>query len=185
MATHKKRRRIPGAVSDLIEQLLVERAWTPGQVHEELARLHDNGQITYLPDLRTVQRYAKELTPDDPSSPWTLTSETAAEAPFVLSALAERIERTQGRRRTVTQREAEMIAAVTRAAPDLDARRAFYIGSRYAVLRREGASTEMLDLYLAFAPWRSPEASERYVRAWKSGWIEEPLWLEGWKEHAK
>jgi len=118
------------------------------------------------PSLRTVQRYVKKFTAKDTSEPWTWAEADGEEAALVLPVLGAVMERTEGRVTHFTKEQAKWVAKVRGAAPDLDAWYAWGVAMAYRVAAEEGGEADRasLDALLAFAPWRSLEATERFLQ---------------------
>lgn len=79
------------------------------------------------------------------------------------------MERTEGRVTGFTKEQAQWVFKVRRAAPDLDGWYVWRVAAAYQLAVQKGtdADRESLDALLAFAPWRSLEAAERF-REWAS-----------------
>ncbi len=134
-------------------------------VSDLLKGLHKAGEITWVPSLRTIQEVMRQHSPPDPSGPWSVADALDDDAALVLPVLAAIAERTSGRRSSFTRREAELIAKIRRAAPDLDLIAAFAYAREYMLCKERGVSTDDLDIGLAFSPWKDASAVKRFVQA--------------------
>lgn len=94
------------------------------------------------------------------------------DAKLVLPTLAAVIEKYEGARTQLTVREAELIASVRAAVPEIEDLLPYYIARYYMEAGARAADVVALDALLAFAPWTSDKARQRYEKATKSGWIE-------------
>ena len=112
------------------------------------------------------------MKPRDPSGPGTI-ADDPERAPLVLPVLAEVMKRTTGKRQSVSSAEANWIAIVRRIAPDMPYWLCFGLATSYLKASIEGESTEAMDSFLAFAPWRGKENSDAYIRGIRAGWIAE------------
>jgi hypothetical protein len=126
-----------------------------------------------IPDERTIRRRIAERKPPDPHDPWTLAATEGDKAARLLPVLRAVLERTEGRTKGFSKATAEWIVRVRRAAPDLDPWTAYRTALAYQ--RRTGPDTEDLDTFLAFAPWRSPEATKHL---WDWALAHRPNWFQ-------
>jgi hypothetical protein len=122
--------------------------------------------------VKTIRKYANPARPVDPSSSWSPVVDTTGLPRLVLDALRDLIITTEGKVRSVTIAEAELMAKIDRAAPGLSALGLARLARLY-LARPKGASTADLDTLLAFTPWQGPEAFERYANAANLEWLEE------------
>ncbi len=165
----RRKSRIDGDVQVAIDELAL-KGWGPTQIYKQLERQPEfAGRV---PTSRTIQRRVNELALRDSSGPWSLADAKDDEAALVLPVLAAVIEGTEAQRVYVTQAEAERIVRIRRAVPDLLPTLDLMLLARVYLLReQQGMSTTDLDAFLAFAPWRSEDARERYRQALHFGWI--------------
>ena len=154
------RPRIPDEIQVEIERLAYLEVPSP----EIRQRLKQKFGEAVAPSLRTVQRLVAKLTPPKPSDPWSLADAEGDEAGLILPVLASVIEETRGQSQYLTQAEADWIVRIRRAAPDLDPVIVYALAGSYPVWAERGG-TNPLDALLAFAPWRSNENRQRYLRA--------------------
>lgn len=115
----------------------------------------------HIAQLRKGQ--AARASGDQPGDPWRLSEATAAEAARVLPVLAEAAARTQGRRLQLSAAEAGKVSMILQAAQDLAPGWALRLATKYLLRQSDGLPTASLDLLLAFAPWRSDEAFQRFI----------------------
>lgn len=168
-ATERKRRHVPLEVERAIGNLAL-RGFTPIQIYRHLEEKEEfKGK---LPSLRTVQTIVKQNLPRDPSEPWSLADSKRGDVPSVLETLAAVIEQTEGRITSLSVAQAEWIARIDSAAPDIDPWDRFLVTVMYQKLAETDGSTKDLDAFLAFAPWRGNEALIRYNKAFQSGYIQ-------------
>ena len=120
--------------------------------------------------VKTIRKYALQVAPPDPSGRWSPIGRSDASM-AVLRALAEIIERTEGRIRSVSVAEAERITRLDRLAPDLIPLDLWGLARVYGTREADEAPTDDLDAYLAFGPWRGVEERLRYQAAVDAGWI--------------
>lgn len=122
-----------------------------------------------IPDERTIRRRIAESKLLDTSGPWTLARASGGVAALVLPVLGAVLDHTQGRVAGLTKEQAKWVVKVRRAAPGLDPWYVWRVAAAYQVADQKGtdADRESLDALLAFAPWRSLEAAERF-REWAS-----------------
>ena len=171
MTTHyKRRRRVDPKILDKIEEMGLA-GYGASKIYDELQE-DETIDIDKLPDLRTVQRIIREdILPQTPSGTWTLNCSKGDDIPVILKTLVDVISNTKGRITSLTRAEAEWIIFMSHAAPDLSPYIWYTLGKRYLKHQESGASTEALDQYLAFAPWRSKENNKKYEELIESGWI--------------
>ena len=143
------------------------------QIHGELTA---DGRFTgRYPSLRTVQRYAKQYIPPEPSEYWRLEAADPAEAAAFIPVLAELAMRGAGMRRQLTRSEVRMIACVRVVAPDLHPRAAFWVADRHLAALKYGHDTSATALFLSFAPWRSAERRAAMIRTIEAGFLRQPV----------
>lgn len=188
----KRRRYIDGDVQAAIEDLALNSTWTPSQIERELLKEEqfkneDRETGTRLPSLRTIQTIVKEVRQLDLSGRWELPDADAdGGAALVLDVLAAVIEETKGRRQYLTKMEAAWVIRIRRAAPDLPPSFDTYRLARLYMTREHWQMPSPdLDALLAFAPWRSEERRQAYVRALQEEWIPEiPTTAPGlWRDY--
>lgn len=148
------------------------------QAAEELARLKEQGKYDWTPSVRTIRSWVatgKVSRPPRPTDPWSLLTGSADDAALVLPVVPfiTALPRTA---RWITIREAEAIARVRRAAPDIAPGAAATLGILYVTRERKRAATSDLDMYLASAPWRSPDAQNAYEEAAEAAGMQ-PIWV--------
>ena len=153
----RPRKSIPPDAEEKIRELALKEYLSPSQIHRAI------GGVV---DLRTVQRRVKEYRePIDISDLWTLGDSEPEDAPLVLEVFAEVAARTQGAVR-IRRATAEWLVRVRRAAPSLPLYMSYSIANEY---RRATANNDVkylraLDTLLAFRPWESPAAAERFEK---------------------
>jgi hypothetical protein len=188
----RRPRRIDGRVLQAIGELR-SKGWTnAAEIQRELERRAEETPpafpVAVLPNLRTIQRILRDLTPRDDTR-WSFADANEEDAGLVLPVLAAMIEESEGRRRWLTQSEARWILKIRRvdlAEPgnrlshDITYELAFDAASigpepPYTVdpelKRSEDGQITYIEQYLAFGPWRSVEHETRYYRAFEQGWL--------------
>ena len=156
------------------------------EIHAALQRDPVKKRKDDLPSLRSVQRLAQELTPEQTSLPWTLADDEGTDTKAVLYALAAVIVETQGRRSYITEDEARWIRKLAKAAPGLGPFGWYVLAREYLRREQQGEATTVLDQFLAFEPWRFSDfpgphdlygdnwrGEEMYRGAVKDGWVED------------
>ncbi|MGE0541497.1 MAG: helix-turn-helix domain-containing protein [Dehalococcoidia bacterium] len=157
----KRKRYIDGDVQAAIEELAQDQpTWTATQIYRQLEQREElRGR---LPTVRTVQTIVKDVRPRDTSAAWSLAIAGPDEAAAVLPVLAAVVESTRGEVRTLTQREAGWIAKLRAVAADLPARETYRLARLFIAREDRSEPSADLDLFIAFAPWRNRQASDRY-----------------------
>lgn len=167
-----QRSKLPsGEIEDRLELYATQTSWTAKQIHNQLVEdFADRGMD--IPALRTVQDRVKKLRVPDTSGRWAFAEAEPGEAGPVLETVAAVIEQTAGRVRQVTRTEAAWINRLAIARPTLPPYERWFLARFYLTRSANNDPVGDLDSYLAFAPWESPEARERYVTAIEEGWIQ-------------
>jgi len=169
----RTRRRLPPQLQQAIRQLALT-GLTPTEILRHLeARKGDLEKwACAVPSLRSVERVVAAMAAEDPSVPWRLADADALEPEdrrVVLGALAELVQRSEGRRTTLTNAEATWVARLYAVAPELPPWDLLRLAHEY--LGRGKEPTDDLDVLLAFRPWRGQEAAERYAKIIEAGWL--------------
>ena len=155
------REAIEGAAKDYRLRNLVPNA---AEIHKKLLPEYGND----VPSERTIRTIASQEGPDK-SGAWRATA-SSAEARLVLPVLAVLIERSSVRTQ-LSVREAQAIARVCEIVPNTPPLFAWLLAMAY--LDAEAAdgvnSLADLDALLAFAPWTSVTAQQRFMRAIEDG----------------
>jgi hypothetical protein len=131
-----------------------------------------------IPTLRTLQYWAREIPSRKTSDRWSFADDNTGEPAMVLETLAAVIDYTSGAVTSFEVAEAEFIARLGRAFPDLPPLDRWQIAILYVVRLERGKPTDDIDAYLAFAPWRpwsheeeGIDRHEVYDRAQHLGWV--------------
>jgi hypothetical protein len=166
-------------IDPAVEQAIVryvDEGLTPSQIEKQLYR--EKSLCDNVPNLRSIQRRVKELSPPDASGPWDWRISDGANTEAILSVLSVVINLTQGRKTSFTNREAALVSKVHQAAPTLPDTLVYI--TVCDLLRREnqGRSIEDIDCWLAFRPWESLARFEQYAEAVGKGWIPSFVLLE-------
>ncbi len=115
-----------------------------------------------IPHIKTIQAIARENTPADPSAPWQLGEAGGEDAAIILPVLAVLIEASDGQLKAISNARAEWIMRLRHVAEDLPPWTIYQLAHVYMLRNERQDTTDDLDAFLAFAPWRTPEAAERY-----------------------
>ena len=145
-----------GETKDRATQLALTTDWNAAQIFEDVKRRF--GERETFPNKRSIERLVKEFRYADESPPWTVEDSDPEDAKLILEWLAS----FNGFGRGLTKAEAFWHLKLQRIAPDLSFVRAGILANLYRIRTAKEASTEELDAYLGFAPWRGAEALERY-----------------------
>jgi len=122
-------------------------------------------------DIRTIQRYARQVRANaNESPPWNRTKMDGEDAALVLEVLVVVTEKTKGRIRGFNDDEARWILWVRKAATDMELWQVWIVAMLYVTGERNGRKDfSYLDFYMGVRPWRGKDALEKYSAAWKSG----------------
>lgn len=173
MAT--RRRYLDLDVLEKIEVLALQKA-TPSQIYRHMEK--DNRYQGRVPTIRTIQRIVSSKKVTDPSGPWTIEDFAGEDSGLILEVLENQILITEGRVRNFSKAEANLILKIRKIAPGLHVFRVYLLAQYYRIRKENGESTEPLDAYLAFKPWRSEEAWEKYDEAVKKGYVAETIFRD-------
>ena len=173
MAT--RRYRIDGDALDAIGQLALTTDWTPAQILRDIEGKKELSDK--VPNLRTVQRITKDFRAEDNSEPWSLRDSDGDEAKLILEVRRELIRywnHPTKRIQRLSKQEARWVVKVRKAAPELDTRAVWLVALMYSLRETGEISTEDLDDYLAFAPWKDTQHFDEYKQWIRMGWISLP-----------
>ena len=145
-----------GEAKDRAQELALTTDWNAAQIFEDLKRRF--GERDKFPNKRSIERLVKEFRYADESPPWTVEDSDPEDAKLILEWLAS----FNGFGKGLKKVEAFWHLKIQRIAPDLSWVRAGVLANLYRIRTAKEASTEELDAYLGFAPWRGAEALERY-----------------------
>ena len=163
-----KRRRAPNYPAWMVDAArgLYLDGYIPSRIADQLGKVFP--AAPRMPDERTLRMWAKRWQ-SDTSGPWLLDN-PAADPGIVLPLLADLVEATGGRIRSVTNAEAMLLTSLGRALPDMPVVTK-YNWSRAFIAARDREPTDALIHYLAFTPWR--DHGVRYLAALSQGRIAE------------
>lgn len=161
----QKFQRIVGTAIEKDIEAMVLAHYKPPAIHEELVKRHKSR----APSLRTVETWYRKLSPPDVTGAWSFTE--ADEPELVLPVLAALISETRGRRKELTNAEAEWIAKICGAAPGIDPWYAYILARLYMLRKQAGLTSLDIDAYLAYAPWRGEQEAQAYGQALEEGWV--------------
>ena len=154
-----------GDIQDRAQELALTTDWNAAQIFEDLKRRF--GERDKFPNKRSIERLVKEFRYADESPPWTVEDSDPEDAKLILEWLAS----FNGFGKGLKKVEAFWHLKIQRIAPDLSWVRAGVLANLYRIRTAKEASTEELDAYLGFAPWRGAEALERYKQMVGAGWV--------------
>jgi hypothetical protein len=159
------RRPVPDELRESIETSL-RFGLTVDQVAAQLVEQQKQGMVSYAPAARTIRSWisvGKLRRPVSPDDPWSILHGRADDVPYVVPVLPV-IASLEPAARWLSVREAEIVARVGRAAPDLTASAIVTLAVVYAGREHDRRPTQDLDLFLGFAPWRrrDDESEERH-----------------------
>lgn len=163
-----KRRRAPNYPAWMVDAArgLYLDGYIPSRIADQLGRVFP--AAPRMPDERTLRMWAKRWQ-SDTSGSWLLDN-PAADPGIVLPLLADLVEATGGRIKSVTNAQAMLLTSLCRALPDMPVVTK-YNWSRAFIAARDREPTDALIHYLAFSPWR--DHGVRYLAAFSRGWIRE------------
>ena len=147
-----------GDIQDRAQELALTTDWNAAQIFKDLKRRF--GERDKFPNKRSIERLVKEFRYADESPPWTVEDSDPEDAKLILEWMAS----FNGFGKGLKKVEAFWHLKIQRIAPDLSWVRAGVLANLYRIRTAKEASTEELDAYLGFAPWRGAEALERYKR---------------------
>jgi len=152
--------------------------YSPSQIYKHLEA---QGCFKPMPTLRTIQRMVKEIAPPDLSGEWSLVDAEPEDARLILDTFAEAAAHTAGRS-FISKGTADWVVRVRRAAPTLPPYDAFVVAREYrrATDTRDSKHIRALDALLAFKPWESVEAADRYEALLSAGIFGQPIYLGQW-----
>ena len=148
--------RMDGDIQDHAAELALTTDWNAAQIFKDLDLQFKERKG--VPTKRTIERFVKEYRATDKSQPWTVEDSDPEDAKLILEWLAS----FNGFGKGLKKAEAFWHLKIQRIAPDLSWVRAGVLANLYRIRTAKEASTEELDAYLGFAPWRGAEALERY-----------------------
>ena len=157
--------RMDGEAKDRAQELALTTDWNAAQIFKDLKRRF--GERDKFPNKRSIERLVKEFRYADESPPWTVEDSDPEDAKLILEWLAS----FNGFGKGLKKVEAFWHLKIQRIAPDLSWVRAGVLANLYRIRTAKEASTEELDAYLGFAPWRGAEALERYKEMVGAGWV--------------
>lgn len=133
-----------------------------GRTVKEIADVHG------FPEERTIRNWVRSVPKPKPEDAWS-PREDADNAAYVLPVLAALVLASQGRRRTLTKAEANMVAVIGKLAPGCPPELVLQLTLVY-VNRLPQEDTDALDAFLAFRPWSGNQSHKTYLRALANGW---------------
>jgi len=174
MAQRKRRRIDPDVYNEIHRQVREGNFTNAAELHRHLVQKFPAD----APSERTVRNIVKELTPSDSSGIWRPGPDTdPEEAALILSALAKCISRWQDRSMLpITNDRARWLAWLLKGWPDLDPMTALVLATDYLARSETEKSTEDLDGFLAFTPWRSAKEALLWQKARDKGLPSPPIW---------
>lgn len=204
----KRHNRVDGIIEGWIRELAIGRGWSAAQIWREiLERVHileDREQeqeqslaIPVIPHKRTIERLVKELKSETEDSEagrtedtlWNLTDYEPAVVSKILDVRRQVVLEYREPLPSITTKEANDLAAIFGAVPDIPALCAYLFAQlyRHYQLNQGQAELQALEDYLAFTPWRPGKYYKRYVSEVEAGVLSEvPAWdalvtrYDGW-----
>lgn len=171
MTQRKRRRNSPDEVLRFIEHRAL-RGVSGTEIHKALVADPELGALA--PELRTVQEIAREHRPRSPGEAWRLSDAAPGEIRPVLETLSAMVQETEGRVSTISIGHAEHVVRLAEASPSLPPWLRWVLAVAYDRLAEHGESTELLDLLVAFEPWRDDQAWLAYRNAVRAGTVRKP-----------
>jgi len=149
--------------------------WTPSDIYRELESLFGSEGI---PTLRSIERIVKANRPAyEESKPWSLDDFDDEDVTRILVARQQLIISRMAKVRRFTVADAKGLIRILKIAGDLPPEIAWFVSQLYRIHNQNKTSTDALDDYLVFAPWRTEQTHKIYTSTVKEGWIEPaPLW---------
>lgn len=167
VSTKIRRSRRPGTAPDVIAEIhrLSLSGVGPTAIGERLeAYLAERNRSREMPHANTVEKYARQVRSDSgPIWSWATGESPIAGRLMRITALVR--ETTAGRDRGVTVRQAETIARIVGAFPDIPDREAWELARQWD---ERGAIA--IEGYLGFEPWR--DGGRRYYEAVSAGAVD-------------
>ena len=155
-------------VTDAITDLTL-RGYGPAEIERKMGE--DPSFRGRVPKLRTVKKYAALAKRGPASEPWSLIDAPADELPAIVPVVAAVIERSEGRVRNVSKREAAIVARILRAAPKVPPWDAYRLARR--VVADPDVERDVTE-YLGFEPW-TDDGRARYEHAYRERWVRHRL----------
>ncbi len=149
------------------------QGYGPAEIQRRLAR--DHTMSDRLPGPATIKKYAARAKPEAIVDPWRLGVAEPDEVAAIVPIIAAVVDRTAGRVRQVSKREAVLLTRLVRAAPTLDPWDAYRLARR--LIGSPDDESNVL-LYLGLRPWEGEAERERYERAAGANAIHSP-YVEG------
>ena len=207
----KRHNRVDGIIGGWIRELAIGRGWSAAQIWREiLERVHileDREQeqeqslaIPVIPHKRTIERLVRELKSEtEDAEPegmgrtedilWNLTDYEPEVVSKILDVRRQVVLEYREPLPRFTAKEANDLAVIFGAAPDIPARCAYLFAQlyRHYQLNQGQAELQALEDYLAFTPWRPGKYYDSYESKVKAGVLYQvPAWdalvtrYDGW-----
>ena len=162
--TKEPRWRIDSDVLNEIKYQAKETSYSPHQIRLNLLEEEDQFGSQNIPSEKTIERILKYHRPSD-RTPWVPMEIPGEDAGLVLESLAT-TERGMGLRNAgwPTNREADRILWVRKAAPTLPAIAARLLARYYLVYEDDPEQRQVLDWMITYRIWRSKAAWDEYRR---------------------
>ena len=207
----RRHNRVDGIIEGWIRELAIGRGWSAAQIWREILErvqiLEEEEQrpekslvIPVIPHKRTIERLVKELKSETADLEaerigrtedilWNLTDYEPAVVSKILDVRRQIVLEYREPLPRFTMKEANDLAVIFGAAPDIPARCAYLFAQlyRHYQLNQGQAELQALEDYLAFKPWRGGRYYDRYVSEVEAGVLTEvPAWdalvtrYDGW-----
>ena len=202
----KRHNRVDGIVEGWIRELAIGIGWSAAKIWREIVervQIREQEQrlvIPVIPHKRTIERLVRELKSEtEDAEPegsgrtedtlWNLTDYEPAVVSKILDVRRQVVLEYGEPLPGITTKEANDLAVIFGAAPDIPARCAYLFAQlyRHYQLNQGQAELQALEDYLAFTPWRPGKYYKRYVSEVEAGVLSEvPAWdalvtrYDGW-----
>ncbi len=148
-----------------VSEFIIDKARNEHASAKSIARaVEERFEARNCPSARTVEDMVAEVRGRQKSGPWRIWDAEPADAAVVLEALAELMRVSHGETTEMSQEDANWIISLSHAGVgDLPPSVLHGLAIQYQL--RGTTATSDLDALIAFTPWRSKDAFERYRRA--------------------
>jgi hypothetical protein len=154
--------------SELVLAWVREQAVTTNDTAAEMWRRHELEFGGIQASVRKISDIVKKVRESSSGEPWSWADADGPDAVLMLSMFTEMIDDSAGSYPRISRDLAHWMIRIRRAAePSLPAGNVAYFATLYLRRQRSGEPTDDLDAFLAFAPWRSAQATRVYQLACK------------------
>lgn len=167
----RRRRNMEPLLQRYIERMARGGRHSPADIFRKMQESEQFAHIDKLPSLRTVENVVKAVVMRDKTGPWSVADSAPEDARIILDVLADAI--AVWGEYVFNKAEAAWVLKIAKLAPGLRHIDLLELAQLYLLAEGKGESTEGLDAYLAFMPWKSKNRFENYKYALEQGWIKE------------